>query len=144
VGDDDFGRDNDLTNSRVSSDSGSSDVNEDDEDVEKLKRLRDEIADLIRVQESLIREVVLRGRCVDDCIDMWSVHVFITLFCSELVMAEAQIVDVMKELDGHKEECYGHMKVIQELKLSKMQVRRYKYVGKHVKLNVHNLLNNFS
>ena len=43
--------------------------------------------------------------------------------CSEMAVAESQILEVQKELDGHKEECYGHMKVIQELRGTKMQVQ---------------------
>merc|ERR1719270_2715681 len=52
--------------------------------------------------ESLVREVVLRG--------------------SELAFAESQILEIQKELDAHKQECYGHMKVIQEMRFGKMQV----------------------
>ena len=32
-------------------------------------------------------------------------------------------MEIQKELDAHKQECYGHMKVIQELRFGKMQER---------------------
>ena len=40
---------------------------------------------------------------------------------SELAFAESQILEIQKELDAHKQECYGHMKVIQEMRFGKMQ-----------------------
>lgn len=44
-------------------------------------------------------------------------HWFISRqFSSELVAAENHLSDIQRELDCHKEECYAHMKVIQQLK----------------------------
>lgn len=36
---------------------------------------------------------------------------------------EVQLSEIQQELDYHKEECYGHLKVIQQLKLNQKEVR---------------------
>ena len=38
---------------------------------------------------------------------------------SDLVRCEEELLNVQRDLDDQKEECYGHMKVIQELKVAK-------------------------
>ena len=53
----------------------------------------------------------------------------ITISRSELALAETQIIEIQKELDCHKQECYGHMKVIQELRFGKMQASGDDCVG---------------
>ena len=52
---------------------------------------------------------------------------------SELAFAESQILEIQKELDAHKQECYGHMKVIQEMRFGKMQASQLNLRGARFK-----------
>lgn len=40
----------------------------------------------------------------------------------ELADSEKQLADAQKELDNNKKECYGHMKVIDQLKKTQKMV----------------------
>ena len=42
---------------------------------------------------------------------------------SDLVKCEQELLECQRDLDDHKEECYGHMKVIQELKVATPQLQ---------------------